>query len=88
MLPPFHDRCQNDQVGSHVRSYRIYELFPIPDSLIPAFEIVHGQIEFICRPPHVHVNGYKDGCAKFYGPVGCVIIRMNRRAPFKEVSQS
>jgi len=90
ILSPFHhdDRCQNDQVGPHVRSYLIYDLFPIPEGLISAFEIVHSQIEFLYRPLHVLVSGYKDGCAKFYGLVGSVIMRMNRSAPFKEVSQS
>ena len=86
MLSPFHGQCQNGQVGCHVRSYRIYDLLPIPDSLIPVFKAVHGQIEFMCCPPQVLVRLYKDGCAKFYRPVGCVIVRINRGASFEEIS--
>lgn len=88
-MTSFHDQCQNDQVGCHVRLYRIYDLFPIPDgfSLILSKRF-HGKVEFIDCPPHVLVSIHKDGCAKFHGHIGCVIIRMNCSASFKEVSQS
>lgn len=60
------------------KPYCKQDLFPIPDSHISVLilEPVAGQIKFLCRPPHVLVDAYKDACTKFHGLIRGAIIRV------------
>lgn len=64
-------------------SYRIQDLFPIPDGLVPAFRTSQGQIEVARRPPQILIGLYKDRCAEFHGFVCCAVIWVNCDASFE-----
>lgn len=75
-------------LACHVSSYRIQDLFPIPDGLVAVFRTGQGQIEIARRPPQILVNLYKDRCAEFHGFECCAVIWVNCNATFKEINEN